>query len=329
MSFTAHPFRTIIDIQPPGFSIDHRSPILLAGSCFTRYLGEKLKYFKFPVMINPAGIQYNPASIASVLRRIIENSPFTPEELEHDRGVWFSWLHHGDFSDTDQKRCLDNINYKLAEAHDFLLQARCLCLTFGTARYYMHAEKNIIVSNCHKQPARTFIHSFLQPADIVSHIIPVLELIRSVNRNISFLFTVSPVRHLQDGAVDNQRSKASLILAIQRILDFPGTGYFPSYEIVLDELRDYRFYEDDMVHPSRAAVHYIWERFVHTLCSEETVKLCSRIESLRKAAEHRPRHPGSTEDKNFVQKTLREIEMFEMEVPEIDLTEQKMILETR
>ncbi len=301
----------------------------MIGSCFTRYIGGKLLRYKLPVFINPAGIQYNPASIAEVVQRLAENRPFTGEELRFSGDLWFSYLHHGDFSDTDRERCLGRINEYLEAGRRALVSAHVFCITFGTAFYFRLKETGDIVSNCHKRPQNLFTRHFLTPGKITGIFSSLMTGIRKIYPDIRFLFTVSPVRHLKDGAEENQWSKSSLILAVRELLEVKGTYYFPSYEIMMDDLRDYRFYAEDLVHPNGTAAGYIWERFSQAYLTEDTLGLCRGLEQILKAAEHRPRHENSGEHRKFIRATLDRIDEFTEGNPFIDLSDEKRELRGR
>ena len=296
---------------------------MLIGSCFTEYIGEILTEFKFPMLINPAGIQYNPLSIQIILDRIMAGSQFTEDELEFSRGKWFSYLHHSDFSSPEKGKCLDKINKELAKALDFLTSADFLIITFGTAWYYTLKKTGTPVSNCHKRPSSLFNRHLLEPEEIYSMFDELFRRLRKLNPALRILFTVSPVRHLKDGLTGNQLSKSSLIVAVHRLCRDLGCEYFPAYEIIMDDLRDYRFYAEDMVHPAPKAVRYIWDRFSDTYMDERTRLICGELESVSKALRHRPRDSGSGEYITFLQNTTAKINSIEQRHPEISLSAER------
>jgi hypothetical protein len=313
-------FRTVVNIPDSGIAVDHSTPIFLIGACFTVNIGSFLDRYKFPVLMNPAGIQYNPASVEAVIERIIGKRFFTGDELFLSRGLWHSYLHHSDFSNPDKEDCLNRINAALESAAGFLKNATLICITFGTAWYYRLKENGSIVSNCHKQPPDLFTRHFLAPGEVRAVVQRLGEKIGSINSGARLLFTVSPVRHIKDGAVENQRSKSSLLLGIG------DAAYFPAYEIMMDDLRDYRFYAEDMVHPNETAIGYILNRFTSACLTSEAREVCRRLDPVIKAAEHRPRTPGSEEHRSFVQSTLRKIEKFEAGHPGISLEKEREVL---
>ena len=247
--------------------------------------------------------------------RIIDGELFnaqSPELFEHN-GKWHSILHHGDFSQNTKEDLLNAINNGIEENHKRTKECDTVIITFGTAYAYTRCSDNIVVGNCHKLPANTFIRRLLDIEEIVNATSFVIDKFRNINPSIKFIFTVSPIRHLRDGAHDNQKSKATLLLAIDKIISlFPDNAmYFPAYEIVLDELRDYRFYADDMVHPSPVAVEYIWECFGKCYFDTETQKLNEEIETVVRAIAHKPFDATSDGYKNFLCNLLKKIEGIE------------------
>ena len=239
--------QTKITVAAPDFSIDYNSRLMMLGSCFAENMGSKFSYYKFDVDVNPCGIIYNPLSVANVLRLIVEGKQFEKSDLREVGGKWDRFFHHGAFSSADPDECLHRINDRLTKATGELRTLDLLVITWGTAWVYKYIPENIIVSNCHKIPSREFERSRLSVEDIVREYLVLIERLREINPGLRILFTVSPIRHWKDGAHGNQLSKATLLLAIDRLREeIQHVYYFPAYEIVLDELRDYRFYADDM-----------------------------------------------------------------------------------
>ncbi len=308
-------FRTAIELPISKYKLSHKSNLLLAGSCFASNIGTRLAENKFNISINPFGVLYNPLSIATMLTRVINETLFdaqSPELFEHN-GKWHSILHHGDFSRNSKEELLNVINKSIEDNHKRAKECDTVIITFGTAYAYTRNNDNIVVGNCHKLPANTFTRRLLGIEEIVNTTSMVIEQFKEINPNIRFIFTVSPIRHLRDGAHGNQKSKATLLLAIDRINSlYPdNTTYFPAYEIVLDELRDYRFYADDMVHPSPVAIEYIWECFGNCYFNEDTKKLNEEIETVARAIAHRPFDASSDGYKRFICNLLKKIEGFE------------------
>ena len=251
------------------------------GSCFSENIGQKMIDLKYRVDMNPFGILYNPESIANSLKFLLDQQPFTEYDLFQDQGLWNSFYHHSRFSDVDKDVVLNNINRRLTESHEFLKKADLLVITFGTAWAYELVNTGQVVSNCHKVAASFFNRVRLTRHEISVAYRHLLEELWSFNPNLKVIFTISPIRHWKDGAVENQVSKSTLILAVDHLKnDFAdrGLSYFPSYELMMDELRDYRFYAEDMIHPSETATDYIWDRFTSIFLNEKSGLLAKEIQ---------------------------------------------------
>ena len=296
----------------------------MMGACFAEYMGSKCSYYKFHVDVIPCGIIYNPLSVANVFRLIVEGKQFEKSDLRQVGGKWVSLYHHGAFSSTDPDECLRRINDRLTKATGELRTLDLLVITWGTAWVYRYTRENIVVSNCHKIPSQEFERSRLSVEDIVKEYLVLIGRLREINPGLRILFTVSPIRHWKDGAHGNQLSKATLLLAIDRLReDLQHVYYFPAYEIVLEELRDYRFYSDDMLHMSGFTVDYIWERFLYSFISPEVLGLMNQIGRVNKGVAHRPFDPQSEEYHRLVKKMLAEIAMISRSYPMIDFSEEK------
>ena len=316
--------QTKITVAAPDFLIDYNSRLMMLGSCFAENMGSKFSYYKFDVDVNPCGIIYNPLSVANVLRLIVEGTPFEKSDVRQVGGKWVSLYHHGAFSSTDPDECLRRINDRLTKATGELRTLDLLVITWGTAWVYRYTRENIVVSNCHKIPSQEFERSRLSVEDIVKEYLVLIGRLREINPGLRILFTVSPIRHWKDGAHGNQLSKATLLLAIDRLREeLQHVYYFPAYEIVLDELRDYRFYADDMLHMSGFTVDYIWERFLYSFISPEVLGLMNQIGRVNKGVAHRPFDPQSEEYHRLVKKMLAEIAMISRSYPMIDFSEEK------
>ena len=258
--------------KPFATKINHRDKLMLIGSCFTENMGTKFKQHKFSVVENPNGILFNPVSITKSMLSYISNKKYTAGDLFYQNECWNSWEHHSRFSHPDQQQCLNGINQSQQEAHEFLKYADWLVLTLGSAFTYTlnagtpvekrnNENEEYVVANCHKVPTDKFSKKLLTPTEIVSAIDEMLTAVKSMNPAIKIIFTVSPVRHLREGFVENNRSKAALIQAVHELIERGADRfYFPAYELVIDDLRDYRFYAEDMVHPNYAATNYVWEK---------------------------------------------------------------------
>jgi hypothetical protein len=268
-------------------SIKH--DLLLMGSCFAEEIGKKLEERKFKAITNPHGISYNPTSLSNAITDYLENKVYVKEDLFHHNELWQSFNHHGKFSSTDSTTCLKEINAEVNRAHTHLKNTKWLIITFGSAFAYVNKKTNVIVANCHKIPSVEFEKVLLSKNQIIAVWNKQLGALKKFNPDLNILFTVSPVRYVRDGLVENNRSKGILLDAVHTLIEQnTNCFYFPAYEIVIDELRDYRFYKEDLVHPNEMAVNYVWEKFVSTLCNEETKKFLAEYEPLLKSIHHRP-----------------------------------------
>jgi len=289
-------FRTIVDIKPSPFKISYEDKILTFGSCFSDNIGNKLKDSFLITDINPFGVLYNPASIQNSIQVLLNKKKFVQGDLFQSRNLWNSYAHSTLFSSPDVNEVLSNINSRIDNAINFVNDGSVLLITFGTAWVFEHVENKTVVSNCHKQPASVFYRKRLEVEQIVNSFALLFDKLRLVNPDLRIVLTVSPIRHWKDGANENNVSKAILLLAVNELQSiFPFVHYFPAYEIMLDELRDYRFYADDMFHPSTLAINYIWLRFTETYFSVSDRELIKKLEQLQKDMQHRPIHPESPE----------------------------------
>ena len=316
-------FRTVIDIPKPEKQISYTTKIVLAGSCFADNIGIKLKEHKFPVDHNPFGVLYNPLSIKKNLEILIQKKLFNEADIHFYNDLWFSFQHHSSFSHPDKQICLEKINTSLMKASGFLRNAGFLFITFGTAWVYERKADNSIVANCHKLPAKEFNRYLLTVEDIVQNYEQLIDRIREINSALKIVFTVSPIRHWKDGAINNQVSKSTLILAIHRLKEkYPDVEYFPAYEIFMDELRDYRFYGNDMLHPSETAVDYTWKIFSDTYIDESSKELMKEIVKINKAKSHRPMNPSTDTYRDFLKNTIKKIESLQKKHPYLNLDEE-------
>jgi hypothetical protein len=321
-------FRTIIEVTESEDKIDHKHGVMMIGSCFSDSIGQKLEKQKFQVDINPFGVLYNPASIAQGLDILISKKEFTEDDLHFANERWFSFYHHSDYSHPDKEKCLDLINSQISSSHEFLKKASFLFVTVGTAWVFSRKESNKVVSNCHKLSASKFNRYRLSPYDISDILKSSIEKLHKFNPQLKLVFTVSPIRHWKDGAHGNQISKAALLLAIEKLMeDNPEIGYFPSYEIMMDELRDYRFYESDMLHISPVAVDYIYERFADCYFSAKTKKLNAEIEKMVRASKHKVFNPKSESYLTFIEKNLKAMGDLLKKHPMLDFSSEMIYFE--
>jgi hypothetical protein len=309
-------FRTIVPIRESNRPIGYDSQILSLGSCFAVNIAEKLDYSKFRSHCNPFGILFHPLAICEIIRKSISGEAFTEADMVSHNGLWHSLDAHSDLSHPDKTTLLENLNAALKTTRESIQKATHLIITYGTAWVYRHKDSRKLVANCHKIPQSQFEKELLSVETMREAMQQTVDLIRGVNPDCHIIFTVSPVRHIKDGFVENQRSKAHLIAAIHSLEN--GCDYFPSYEIVMDELRDYRFYASDMLHPNQTAIDYIWEKFSAAHISEDSAATMHEIDSIRKGLSHKPFHPDSESHRQFVAKLSTRIDALRKQLPYID-----------
>ena len=282
-------FRTEVLIQPSDFNISHEYKIAMQGSCFAESVALKLSDAGFSVDLNPFGIAYNPLSLSQNLKRLLNNKPYTEDELFKENDVYHSFSHHSRFSGTDPDEVLSKINLRMAMSSPYLKTSHLLIITFGTAYVYRLQKNGYIVSNCHKLHSDFFSYKRLTVNEIILEWSDLIARLQEFNPALKILFTVSPIRHWKDGAHENQLSKSILLLAVDELArNHSQCYYFPAYEIMLDDLRDYRFYADDMMHPASRAIDYIWKKFSDVFFNKETLIKAHQYEKAHKALKHIP-----------------------------------------
>jgi hypothetical protein len=311
-------------IQSFPFKISYRDKILFIGSCFSEEIGAKMGELKFDILQNPNGILYDPLSIADALVPYIENKNYDEKDFFELNGLWHSWKHHSVFSGVNKMEVLEKINQSKNTANQFLKEAKFLIITFGTAFNYQLREKNLNVANCHKAPANLFQKNLLLAEHIVSTFVDVLKALGKFNQGLKIIFTVSPVKHVRDGVIENNRSKARLMEAAHSIVEQNKNAfYFPSYELVTDILRDYRFYKSDLVHPNETAINFIFEKFCDSLLNKESKKVSEKIKNVISAVNHKPFFKESEGYQKFIAKQIQNINWIENDFPFINLSKEK------
>lgn len=316
--------RTTFNIEPSDLRITYNDRVLFIGSCFASNMGSQLELGHLPVMINPAGAVFNPVSVCNTLDIITGNKQFFPDDLHFYNGNWLSFFHYTDFSSENSKDVLEKINTKTRQASDFISGAKFLFVTFGTARVYILKKSGQVVSNCHKIPAAQFESKLLTVEEIVKLWEVQLDKLHSLFPDLRVVFTVSPIRHWKDGAHGNQVSKAVLFLAIEELLKHKSDPkYFPAYELIMDDLRDYRFYNEDMLHPSAQAINYIWEAFASCYLESETLVSWKDAVKISRAFNHRINTDSEDKLKLFADKILKQISALKLKVPSIDLSREE------
>ena len=314
----------LLDLNIPALPqpIQYPHKILLIGSCFTEHISERLSQHKFNLLSNPNGILFNPLSVANSLNSYLDEKIYQKEDLFYLNELWNSWDHHTRFSDTNQDTALATINTAQMAAAEMIKKADWIVITLGSAFQYYLKENDRPVANNHRAPSQWFEKKLLSTDGIVESLASTLNLLKSKNECVKVLFTISPVRHIRDGVVDNNRSKARLIEAVHQLCDqFSFAHYFPAYEIVIDVLRDYRYYDIDLVHPNFAATAYVWECFVRSCIETETADMMNDIAELTIASKHRPRFAETNAHKTFLAKYASKAKSLAMEFPFLDLSD--------
>ena len=316
--------RTTFKIEPSSDKITYNDKVMFVGSCFATSIGSKFSEGKFPVMINPSGTVFNPVSVSKTLDTILSEKQATPDDLFFFDGQYLSFNHYTDFSSDNLDALLEKINKTSVDAHNFLSRSKYLFITFGTARIYRRKDNGETVSNCHKIPSDRFISEILTVNEIVASWNKQLDRLHTLFPDLKVIFTVSPVRHLKDSAHGNQISKAVLLLAVEELLNHRvGPRYFPAYEIMMDDLRDYRYYSPDMIHPSSVAIDYIWTLFSDAFIEGSSLKIWKEAINITKAVNHRLQSRSDIKIHNFADQLIRQISDLEAKAPGIDLSSER------
>ena len=314
--------QTEIPLKPEENQIDYSSKILLLGSCFSENIGVKFDYFEFQNLQNPFGIIFNPISIEKLVVRAIQNKPFIEKDIFLHNGIWKCFETHSELASLDKNEFLDNLNSALQNLREALFSSTHIIFTFGSSWIYTNVSNGEIVANCHKLPQQNFKKELLSIEEISRSVQNIFNKISEINPKATIINTVSPVRHIKDGFVENSLSKAHLLSAIHNIVHQPSTVnhqlfYFPSYEIMMDELRDYRFYAEDMLHPNKTAIEIIWQKFSEVWISSETKPFQKEIANVQASLLHRPLNPQSGEHLQFSEKLKQKITSLKNQFPHI------------
>jgi len=312
-------FRTQIPLSKSNNPIDYNSKVLSFGSCFAENMAEKFDYFKFQNETNPFGIIFNPVSIEKVIERAVHEKEFTEKDVFFHNERWHSFEVHSDLSNSDRQELLETLNKAISETHKQLKEATHIIITYGTSWIYRNLESDEIVANCHKVPQKQFAKELL-PVDVIQKSIQnTIALIQTLNPNVNFIFTISPVRHIKDGFAENQLSKSHLFTGLHSTFDFrlSTMNYFPSYEIMMDELRDYRFYAEDMLHPNQVAIDFIWQKFVENYMTSESITIMQEVSEIQKSLRHRSFNPDSVQHQKFLANLQQKINSLREKLPQV------------
>ncbi len=315
-------FTTPVPIETREPKIDHFSRIFLIGSCFVENIGEKLDYYKFQNFRNPFGILYHPHAIQNFFKRVQNRSVYTSNDVFHHNERWHCFESHSGLSHPDKEELLRKLNENQKKTYSYLEEAGHVIITLGTSWVYRNIDSNDLVANCHKLPQQNFSKEISSPKEIEALLNAIIALLKGINPGVKVIFTISPVRHIKEGMVENQRSKAHLIAATHAAVtaNTETSCYFPAYEILLDELRDYRFFTEDMIHPNAVAIEYIWNQFNMAWLSTESKTTMQKIETIQKGLSHRPYYEGSKAHQLFLQSLQLKIKDLEKEYPHLEFS---------
>jgi hypothetical protein len=316
--------RTTFPVEPSSRKITYDDRVMFIGSCFASAIGSQMEMGHMPVMINPAGAVFNPVSVCNTLDSITNRKQFIIDDLHFYDSTWLSFYHYTDFSSDDPLKVLEKINKRHHDAYEHLKHSRFLFITFGTSKVYKLKKSGLVVSNCHKIPAEQFESKLLTVDEIVSVWNAQLDKLKLLFPDLNVIFTISPVRHWKDGAHGNQISKSILFVALDELQKHKtAPKYFPAYELLIDDLRDYRFYSEDMLHPSIEAVNYIWEEFVRCYLDNNTLNTWREIVKIAKAFNHRINTDSPIKIKAFAERTLKQIDDLKIRYPLIDFSKEE------
>ena len=308
--------QTRIPFKPSKNPIDYTSKVLLIGSCFSQHIGGKMEYFKFQQETNPFGIVFHPLAIERLITRAINEEEFTKHDVFFHQEQWHCFEVHSILSATSEEACLKNLNDGLSKLKQSLSEVSHVILTYGTAWVYRHLESDAVVANCHKVPQKKFAKELLSVAEVSASIDRTTALLKLVQPSVTIIGTVSPVRHLKDGFIENSRSKAHLIAGLHDIVeDQRGVHYFPSYELMMDELRDYRYYTEDMLHPNKTAVQFIWEKFSSVWLDASTQELSEQIDVVQRGLRHKPFNEQGEAHQKFLLDLQQKIGRIQEQLP--------------
>lgn len=311
-------FQTTIPIKKSDFLIDYSSKLVSLGSCFAENMGDKFDYFKFSTITNPFGIIFNPISLEKIILRSIHKKYFTEKDIFFHNEAWHCFEVHSELSNPNKTEFLTTLNQLIDTTNGHLEKATHCLITLGTSWVYKHIESDTLVANCHKVSQKQFVKELLSVTDIDASLKRIVSEIQVVNPNCKFIFTISPVRHSKDGFVENNVSKSHLITALNHFLSNATSSiYFPSYEIMMDELRDYRFYAEDMLHPNQTAIDYIWMKFSVNYINETEFETMQHVSEIQKALNHKPFNPNSESHLKFQDNLKQKINAIVAKYPEM------------
>ena len=308
-------FRTELHPADPGFRLELNNPVITAGSCFSEVIGSRLQSNKFPVLVNPFGTLFHPGILCRLLQMALQNQTPGPETFVQLEGQWVCYLLHSSINAPSEEALEQKIITLFKEVSSWLRKAKVVILTAGTAFLYEHEKMELGVANCHKQPQKLFRKGLSTVLDLQTSFGSFYSVLKELNASVKIILTVSPVRHLKDTLELNSVSKSILRLYTHYVCEqYNDTSYFPSYELLLDDLRDYRFYGRDLLHPSPEAEDYIWQKFTAAYLSEQALNFLREWQNIRSALQHRPFNPTSEAHQQFIRKTIQKLEQLPYQV---------------
>ncbi|MBR4678909.1 MAG: GSCFA domain-containing protein [Bacteroidales bacterium] len=317
-------FFTPVEIEKSSFSIDYTSKLVFIGSCFAENISKYFENAKFQSLVNPSGILYNPLSISMMIENVLSARRYSDKDFFFDGTLYNSYDFHGRFSDSDLQKAVIKANDSMEKAYVFFKTADVVFITLGTAFVYFLQENGLPVANCHKQLSEKFSRRLISVSEVENALKNIVENLQNINKSIQIVFTISPLRHFRDGAHNNNLSKSTLHLGTNFVIkNYEFVHYFPSYEIVMDELRDYRFYEQDMIHLSETAEEYIWQKIKQTYFSDKVSLQVERVEKFMKSVNHRIENPFSLASKAFFEKNIFAAKRLEAEIQGLNLEKEK------
>lgn len=312
-----------VEIKPPTRKITYADKIFLVGSCFTEHIGRRLEELKFPVSQNPNGILFDPVSVSKSLNSYIDLKTYQQTDLFYLNELWQSWNYHSVFSGMDAYTVLLNINDSQKKAHEKLKAATWLIVTLGSSFSYRLTDDNQPVANCHRAPGKWFNKHLLSIEETLAALEESIQKLQLFNPGLQIIFTISPVRHIRDGVVENNLSKARLIEAVHRLVSkYAHTFYFPAYELVIDVLRDYRFYDVDLVHPNYAATEFVFDKFEHNFIDESARAFMDEIRKISLGFKHKPFQPKTISHQLFLKNNLEKVMALQQQLPQLDFSKE-------
>jgi len=308
-----------IDIKSPAEKINYSNKIFLIGSCFTEHIGGRLQELKFATLQNPNGILFDPVSVNKSILSYIEQKRYTKNDLLYFNELWQSWNHHSMYSGMDVIDVLYNINASQQKAHDFLQGADWLIVTLGSSFSYQLTEGGDSVANCHRAPSQWFKKYLLSIEETQTALLQIVEALLNFNPSLKIIFTISPVRHIRDGVIENNRSKARLLEAVHSVIEkYAHCYYFPAYELVIDVLRDYRFYDIDLVHPNYAATEFVFNKFKENFIEPEAQELMEEVKKIVTGFKHKPFQPETISHQNFLHNYFEKVKQLQEKYPHLN-----------